>query len=285
MSEENNISETPETLENQLIQEEFVCWERPSPQDSRDWMAESIYPATRDLSLPKTLDLRPYLPLPRNQGSRGTCAAFSASAIKEYQEYKDYGFSGNMSPEYIYHFRKTVPGEGMFGRNVMKILSQNGVCTERQLPYRRPVNKDDKVDELEDFSEELLAQGRKHVIKNYAQVNTIEGLKTALYQNGPCYISFPVYSHRPELWRSSPGEKGSGGHAMSVVGYNEDGFIIRNSWGWNWNGNGYVIYPYEEFGVHWEIWTLIDDESPVRDIPHNSLATSLKKIFLCLQDS
>jgi len=269
--------------------QEFVCCECSSPPDSRDWVAESIYPITKDINLPKILDLRAYLPLPRNQGSRGTCAAFTAAAIKEYQEYMDYGFAGNMSPEYIYHFRENVPDEGMFGRNVMKILSQHGVCTERQLPYRTP-DKDIQgkllpVSELSDFSDALLAQGRKHVIKNYAQVNTIAGLKTALYKNGPCYISFPTYSRRPELWRASPGEEATGGHAMTVVGYNESGFIIRNSWGWKWNGNGCVIYPYEEFGVHWEIWTLIDDKSQMEDITRNSLATNLKKIFLCFQGS
>ena len=105
----------------------FIFPEKKSPEDDRDWIAESILPVSRNVkagsrettSLPEVLDHRPYLPLPRNQGRRGTCAAFTASAIKEYQEFKDYGYAGNMSPEYIYYFRETKPDEGMYGRNVM----------------------------------------------------------------------------------------------------------------------------------------------------------------------
>ena len=63
-----------------------------------------------------------------------------------------------------------------------------------------------------------------------------------------------------------------GGHAVSIVGWNEEGFIIRNSWGKMWNGNGHVIYSYEDFedGMHWEIWTTIDkkgSEPPPRPTP------------------
>ena len=53
-----------------------------------------------------------------------------------------------------------------------------------------------------------------------------------------------------------------GGHCVTIVGYNKKEFIIRNSWGTGWNNGGYTTYPYNQFGVHWEIWTSIDDESP-----------------------
>ncbi|KKK76528.1 hypothetical protein LCGC14_2862730, partial [marine sediment metagenome] len=49
----------------------------PSPEDNRDWIAESIFPAKNELNLPKTLDLRSKMKTPRNQKSRGTCAAFT----------------------------------------------------------------------------------------------------------------------------------------------------------------------------------------------------------------
>jgi hypothetical protein len=29
------------------------------------------------------------------------------------------------------------------------------------------------------------------------------------------------------------------------------------------------MYPYEQFGIHWEIWRSIDDSSPIPD-PHPS---------------
>ena len=45
---------------------------------------------------------------------------------------------------------------------------------------------------------------------------------------------------------------------MTVVGYLEDCFIIRNSWGQEWGDNGYYYYYYKDWGKHWELWTTID---------------------------
>lgn len=36
-----------------------------------------------------------------------------------------------------------------------------------------------------------------------------------------------------------------GGHAVTIVGYNEDGFIIKNSWGSGWGDRGYAIISYD----------------------------------------
>lgn len=49
-----------------------------------------------------------------------------------------------------------------------------------------------------------------------------------------------------------------GGHAVAIVGYTKDRFIIRNSWGTNWGDKGfaYASYAYAEeafteaFGIH-----------------------------------
>jgi hypothetical protein len=48
---------------------------------------------------------------------------------------------------------------------------------------------------------------------------------------------------------------------MAVVGYNSKGFIIRNSWGEHWDDNGYCLYPYEDWGCHDEIWTVVNEDN------------------------
>jgi Papain family cysteine protease len=35
------------------------------------------------------------------------------------------------------------------------------------------------------------------------------------------------------------------GHAITIVGYNADGFIIKNSWGPNWGNKGYAVVSYD----------------------------------------
>ncbi len=231
----------------------------PSPEDDRDWIAESIFPAKNELNLPKTLDLRSKMKAARNQKSRGTCAAFTGAAMKEYQERLDVSYNKHMSPEFIYFHRVTKPDSGMYGRNVMKILKDYGCAQEYMFPYRK--SDPDKV------SKKVYKDAENFKIISYARVYTIEGFKKALYKNGPCYISFPTYKHRPEFWRAGKDEKRSGGHAVCCVGYTKDGFILRNSWGEGWNGNGHVLYPFDEWGIQWEVWSSIDGSSTVPDPP------------------
>nr|QBK86252.1 MAG: papain family cysteine protease [Marseillevirus LCMAC102] len=234
-----------------------------SPEDSRDWTAETIF---SELNLPKTLDLRSKMKAPRNQKSRGTCAAFTGAAMKEYQEKTDVSYDNYMSPDFIYFHRETKPGSGMHGRNVMKILKEYGCAQEYMLPYA----KSDRTD----ISKKVYTDAKNFKILSYARVYTIEGLKKALYKNGPCYISFPTYKHRPEFWRAEKDEQRIGGHAVCCVGYTKDSFILRNSWGKDWNRTGHVLYPFVEWGKHWEVWSAIDDQSAVPDPP--------PKLQLCL---
>merc|ERR1711918_21674 len=91
-------------------------------------------------------------------------------------------------------------------------------------------------------------------------MGTIDGLKKALVTNGPCLIAFPVYNYGQYMWIQNNDSGSFGGHAMTVVGFDDEKnhFIIRDSWGKNWQDNGYCYYPYSHWGSHWEIWTTID---------------------------
>ena len=71
-------------------------------------------------------------------------------------------------------------------------------------------------------------------------------LKSSLIENGACLIAFPVYNYSDQMWIQNDNEKMTGGHAMTVVGYDdkEEHFIIRNSWGVEWGDKGYFYMPY-----------------------------------------
>lgn len=251
-----------------MSNENFVSGVLRDPDDPRDYMAEAMYFAMGahvddPTSYPEKLDLSRDMPPVRDQGNRGTCAAQTAAAIKEWQEQQDSGWEGYMSPEFVYFHRSNKPAAGMFSRDVMAILQEHGCCTEDELPY-----VDDDDDAPRKISKKITRSAARNTIKSYARVTSMAGLKTALYQNGPCYISFPVFDERPEFWRqSNPNAVRQGGHAVTVVGYNERGFILRNSWGNSFGKNGHVIYPYSEFGVHWDIWTSIDESGTPKPPP------------------
>jgi len=212
----------------------------PSPDDPRDHVVESIYPVahTGNPALPATLDLRKWLQEVRDQGRSSTCAAQTAATIKEYQEMRDTDVGATYSAEFVYERRVNAPKPGMYGRDVMHILHTAGIAPEHSAAPE---------DQAGDYK-----------IAEYARVQSIAGLKEALATDGPCYIAFPTFNNSVRMWHPAPGETRRGGHAMAVVGYTKKGFLIRNSWGAGWGDHGHCVYPYADWGAHWEIWTAVD---------------------------
>ena len=76
---------------------------------------------------------------------------------------------------------------------------------------------------------DLYKKAENFKISGYGQIYTIDGLKRALVNNGPCLIAVPVYNNGKHIWIQGIEEQSQGGHAMAIVGYTEHGFIIRNS--------------------------------------------------------
>lgn len=53
--------------------------------------------------------------------------------------------------------------------------------------------------------------------------------------------------------------KTNGGHAILIIGWNETGFIIQNSWGESWGDHGTAILPYEY--IIQEAWGIEMDDT------------------------
>jgi C1A family cysteine protease len=221
---------------------------RKSPIDTRDWKASAIYPK---ITLPEILDYRIEMQPIRDQGNQGSCVAMAGAAMKEWQEWQDDFLEEWMSPQFIYNNREDTNEEGMYMRDLMRILKDMGDCKEKTFPYGA----------LSKPSEKVYLEALNYVIKNYASVESIDELKTALYINGPIVIAVPVYNFSERMWYQNPGDELLGGHSMCICGYNTNGFIIRNSWNIDWGQDGYCILPYEDFGLVWEYWTTIDEDS------------------------
>lgn len=246
-----------------------------SPVDPKDFMLESIYP--EPVQLPEVWDLRPQMRPVRDQGRQGTCSAQTASAMKEWQESVDVKYKEYMSPQFVYNLR-TTQGEGMTPKDTMNILYKTGIVPETVYPYGN----------FKKATDAQLKQAASYKIQGYAQINTIEALKKALFANGPCYIAFPVYnSDKMEFWKQeTPTQQMLGGHAVCVAGYLKDCFIIRNSWTDKWGDKGYTYFKFADWGMQWECWTAIDAESDPKKLKEKSLRLSpiekkglFKKLF------
>ena len=220
-----------------------------SPLDTRDFILESIYP--EEVSLPEEWDLRPYMRAVRDQGHQGTCSAQTAAAMKEWQEHANVQLEEWMSPQFVYNLRENQGTSGMYPRDTMDILYKTGIVKETDYPYNT----------FTPITEELKQKASIYKIQGYAQINTLDSLKKALFINGPCYIAFSVFNpNKMEFWKPDyPGQQALGGHAVCVSGFLKDCFIIRNSWSAGWGDQGYCYYYFKDFGLHWEIWTSVDD--------------------------
>jgi hypothetical protein len=172
-----------------------------------------------------------------------------------------------MSPQFFHNNRANKYDEdpdnddGMYGRDVMKLLMEIGICRESVYNYGR-------IEAKKYIPRQIYNEAKKNIIKSYARVETLENLKKSLNENGPCLIAFPVYNYGPEFWKPQADNFNIlGGHAVTVVGYNETGFIIRNSWGRGWGNEGYTTYKFTDWVYHWEIWTTVDVDNEEVYVP------------------
>ena len=133
-------------------------------------------------------------------------------------------------------------------RDGLKVVNKLGVCHESKWVYN--VAKFKNKPTAACFKEALT-----HVATAYQAVaQDLPSLKGCLAGGKPFVIGFTVYdafegdevAKTGVLNMPAPTEKTLGGHAVKVVGYddNKQHFIVANSWGTGWGDKGYFYMPY-----------------------------------------
>lgn len=188
-----------------------------------------------NIKIPKKYSYKKYLPKVLNQGQRPICVPCSLSAFINWSINNESGNNkadNGVNFEEIFKNRSNDSNDGMSFKDAFYYLRHSGVKTDNGI----------------------------FKIGRYAKIGSIIQLKQAIVINGPCVGGLPVYcSDIDEFWSQLRGTNLEGGHAVAITGYNEEGFIIRNSWGKNYGDEGYAILPYDDFNKFYEIWTIIED--------------------------
>lgn len=193
--------------------------------------SEHIFSAAQEsLPLPENYSYRKFLPRILDQGSRPICVPCSVSTYLNWRENLENGSKSNNNVNYeeIYA-QKQIAGEGMTFKEAFSYLRHHGVSSKKG----------------------------KLKIAEYAMVKSTYVLKVALFMNGPCVAALPVYNYEREFWNQRYGDQLEGYHAISIVGYDEEGFIIRNSWGTSFADKGYTKLLYKDANKLLEIWTIM----------------------------
>lgn len=228
----------------------IYCGAYCEPADSDDEVFDYIGYAPAGMYtvqvFPESLDLRKPSWRSRDQGARSTCAAMAGANIMSVWMSKNADSQTYISPEFIYYNRENRPHHGMYGRNVFEILKNIGCVPEDMFPYQ--------ANEPTEAHKRIYGAASANRITNYSRVLNIDALKRALLEQTACYMLLPMYSKRAQFWRPTENtsatiaENGrSYGHAVAVVGYTREGFILENSWGSDWGDSGSVIFPYGDW--------------------------------------
>jgi hypothetical protein len=203
---------------------------------------------------PPKVDLRQHLMGVRDQGDSDTCVAFATACVKEYQERISCGLRNYFSPQFIYNHRQNTFGTGMYLNNAGHILMSKGCCLEQDFPFNSRGMPNDAV----------YKKALNYIASDMASVKTVDGLRTAIYNNGPCIAGFDIYNEGDDFWKDPDGKNNYyASHCVAVVGYDDadSHFILRNSWGSDWGKGGYSYWPYSQFKAAWSVYTFADGPS------------------------
>jgi hypothetical protein len=186
-----------------------------------------------------------------DQGSEGACTGFGLATVINYLlRLHKIGPTEPVSPRMLYAMAKRYdewPGqsyEGSSARGAMKGWHKHGVCSERKWPQR--VAKDTEL------NGDRSADAVHRPLGAYYRVNhrDLVCMHTALAEVGVLYASSQVHDGWNEV-----GTRGLiplkpeiiGGHAFAIVGYDERGFWIQNSWGRDWGRGGFGLIGYDDW--------------------------------------
>jgi len=219
------------------------------------------------VSLPASVNHAKKMPAVRHQGARGTCVAHALTSVHEFYR-SESGTPQDYSEQFLYNEIKLMDGApsacGTWQVKGAQVLSGIGQCRESVWAYNPNLPCNNNGTKPANAAADAAGYKLQSIILNPKDVNAI---KSALAGGSVVGFSIPVWNS----WYSSAetrrsgritmrigNENTAGGHAMCLIGYQDDAnspgggfFILRNSWGTSWGnecpygaGNGTIPYKY-----------------------------------------
>ena len=205
-------------------------------------------------SLPRAVDLRPWMTPVEDQGSLGSCTSNAIVGALEYLVRRETGRATDLSRLFVYYNQRlwddcVRDDAGAAIAVGIRVLARVGVPTEKSWPYDRNL---------------FAVQPPEEVYREASQFRVNDWWSVGLDPNavrGCLAAGFPVvfgtrctesFMHAPSsgvLPMPGAGESANwrhGRHALLLVGYDDARqlFVVRNSWGETWGDRGYGYMPY-----------------------------------------
>ena len=255
---------------------------RPDRLDLRD---REYLPPLRSLppQFPESQTLSTYLStyvkskLILDQGNEGACTGYGLAAVVNYMLWTRALVANNIknfrsvSPHMLYdlaQFYDEWPGEDYEGsscRGAMKGWYKHGVC--EALLWQASVRSKPKAPKKKYYVPDNAwpFDAARRPVGVYYRVNrqSVVDMQAAILNMGAIYVSADVHNgwdiaknskQKKELGHANlpiilfnEDTKITGGHSFALVGYNEIGFVVQNSWGTGWGASGFAIMTYADW--------------------------------------
>jgi hypothetical protein len=227
--------------------------------------------------LPFSVSLKDYAPVPGNQGTTSTCAAWASAyagrtileAIKNNWG-RDSASKNIFSPSFVYNqirMNKTCNG-GTSLIDALDVIKNQGSVKFKEFGFEcsREVTKQDKshagVYRIIEYRDIFTSQN----------INKVKLVKKSLAEMHPVVIAIdcpPSFASAKDVLKpdSSEYKSWARGHALVVVGYDDHkyggAFEIMNSWGTKWGNGGFLWVKYDDFQYFCPLaFELIDKSIP-----------------------
>ncbi len=232
------------------------------PLDLRDFVYQGSL-----MELPRWIDHRSRVPLLLDQNMTGACTGFGLAATVNFLLHNQRGAEiltpeQAVSPAMLYEMAKRYDEwegtryQGSSIRGALKGWQKHGVCTQKLWPWRGTGVRGR-------LTQKRQQNALLRPLGNYFRVRHLQlpQMHSALAEVGILFASATVHSG----WDQVDPQSGvipmhddtSGGHAFAIVGYNQIGFWIQNSWGTAWGRNGFAIITYDDWLRHaWDCWVV-----------------------------
>lgn len=202
-----------------------------------------------------------------DQGQTNACTGFAlASVVYQLQHSaKRKRMDCCVSPFMLYSMARRYdefPGDpnadtGSSLRGAMKAWYKHGACSDRLWTSEAMPTA-----QVTKSSDDWWLDAVQRPLGAYYRVDTrsVTDMHVALNEIGILYASAVCHSGWDEGFSNTSRIKGGywmiprrkasisdGGHAFAIVGYNQDGYIIQNSWGTGWGTKGRAVLPYDDW--------------------------------------
>lgn len=201
--------------------------------------------------LPTTFDARKQWPgcvhNVRNQEQCGSCWAFGASEVLSDRFCIAGVDRGNFSPQNLVSCDKKCYGcNGGTLPGAWNYLRDTGIVSDKCQPYVSGNGKTGHCShKCSDGSEPHYFKAKdSYPVVGYLDVllgQAPSKIKAEVYKNGPVEVAFIVFqdfmSYKGGVYHHVTGPN-VGGHAVKLIGWTENAWIIQNSWGPDWGEEG-----------------------------------------------